>query len=245
MLSKLIVSLVLISLLACISLRLKQIRMLTLYGSMDSRAHRNVWMLKELALKFTHIQTNFLNGSTRTSEFLAINPNGRVPVLVDNNFVLFESLAINLYLAKKYPGPLSPIDLSEDALATQWSFWAVTEIEKPLLFASANRTLFSPDQRDEEHALMAISKLERPLNVLEQLLHKQSFVLGNRFTVADLNIATVMDLAPQCNISLEKWPIVQKWLMQCLGRPAASDWKSVSFSIPKPPTTLGLLKMFV
>ena len=219
--------------------------MLTLYGAMASRAHRTVWMLKELGIAYHHVPTGFLDGSTRRPEFLAINPNGRVPVIDDDGFILFESLAINLYLAKKHGGPLAPASVREDALATQWSFWVTTEVEKPLLFASANRKLFAPDSRDEEQAQMAIGKLDRPFKVLDAHLAQQPWLLGERFTVADLNVATVMDLAPQCGISLQAWPAVNAWHQRCLARPAAADWKTVSFSIPRPPTPLGLLRMFV
>ena len=219
--------------------------MITLHGSMASRAHRVVWMLKECGLVFEHLQTNFFDGSTHKPEFLALNPNGRVPVLDDGGFVLFESLAINLYLAKKYGGSLGPADEKEDALALQWGFWVIAEVEKTLLFASVNRALFAEGARDEEQALMAIAKLARPFKVLDAHLASRAYVLGSRFTVADLNIATVMDLAPQCGISLDSWPRLNEWHQRCLARPAAADWKSVKFSIPRPPTPLGLLKMFV
>lgn len=216
-----------------------------LYGAMASRAHRVVWMLRELGLEFEHEQTNFLDGSTRRPEFLAINPNGRVPVLVDDGFVIYESLAINLYLAQKHRGPLAPASLQESALSTQWSFWVITEVEKPLLFASANRKLFAEGQRDEEQAQMAIEKLHRPFKVLEAHLADREWLLGDRFTVADLNVATVMDLAPQCGIALDAWPRMQQWHQRCLARPAASDWKDVRFSIPRPATPLALLRMFL
>lgn len=219
--------------------------MLTLYGAMASRAHRVVWMLKELALPFAHVPTHFMDGSTRRPEFLAINPNGRVPVIDDDGFVVFESLAINLYLARKHGGPLAPAGLQEEALATQWSFWVATEVEKPLLFASANRALFKPAERDEEQAAMAIAKLDRPFKVLDAELARRPWLLGERFTVADLNVATVMDLAPQCGIALDAWPHLQAWHHRCLDRPAAADWKDVRFTIPRPPTSLGLLKMFL
>ena len=219
--------------------------MLTLYGAMASRAHRVVWMLKELGVPYRHVPTGFLDGSTHTPEFLAINPNGRVPVLDDDGFCIFESLAINLYLARKLEGALAPVGLQQDALATQWSFWVVTEVEKPLLFASANRSLFRPDQRDEEQASMAIARLDRPFRVLDAHLSRQKHLLGEHFSVADLNVATVMDLAPQCGIGLDAWPHVQAWHQRCLARPAAADWRDVCFTIPRPPTPLGLLKMFL
>lgn len=219
--------------------------MITLYGAMASRAHRCVWMLKELGLDFQHVPTPFTDGSTHKPDFLAINPNGRVPVLDDDGFVIYESMAINLYLASKYGGSLAPAGLREEASATQWSFWVVTEVEKPLLFASANRALFAAGSRDEEQAQMALAKLDRPWRVLDAHLSRHDHLLGDRFTVADLNVATVMDLAPQCGIALDAWPHLQQWHQRCLARPAAADWRDVSFSIPRPPTTLGLLKMFV
>lgn len=217
--------------------------MIKLYGAMASRAHRVVWMLKECGLAYEHVPTGFLDGSTRKPEYLAVNPNGRVPALDDDGFVLFESLAINLYLAKRYGEALGPRDLREDALLTQWSFWVVTEVEKPLLFASANRKLFTVP--DEEFAQLGLAKLDRPLKVLDAHLSRQPFIVGDRFTVADLNIATVMDLAPQCGIALDAWPHVEQWHTRCLARPAAADWKDVSFSIPRPSGAVGLLKMFV
>lgn len=219
--------------------------MLKLHGEMASRAHRTVWMLKELGVPFVHEPTSFTDGSTRRPEFLALNPNGRVPVIDDNGFIVFESMAINLYLARKHGGPLAPASLQEEALATQWSFWVVTEVEKPLLFASANRTLFAPGSRDEEQAQTALAKLDRPFKVLDTHLAKQPWLLGSRFTVADLNVATVMDLAPQCHIALDPWPHMHDWHRRCLSRPAAADWRHVSFSIPRPPTLLGLLAMFL
>ena len=223
--------------------------MITLYGAMASRAHRVVWMLNELGLAYRHVQTPFLDGSTRRPEFLAINPNGRVPALDDDGLLLCESLSINLYLAKQYGGvgadTLAPRDLREDTLATQWSLWVATEVEKPLLLASAHRKLFNPEGRDEAVAAMALAKLDRPFKVLDAHLAVNKHLLGDRFTVADLNVATVMDLAPQCGIALDAWPHVQAWHQRCLARPAAADWKDVSFAIPAPPTALGMLRMFV
>lgn len=223
--------------------------MITLYGAMASRAHRVVWMLKELGLTYRHVPTPFLDGSTRRPEFLAINPNGRVPALDDDGLLLCESLSINLYLARKYgsagPNTLAPRDLREDTLATQWSLWVVAEVEKPLLLASAHRQLFATDKRDETVAAMALAKLDRPFKVLDAQLAGSSYLLGQHFSVADLNVATVMDLAPQCGIALDAWPHMQSWHQRCLDRPAAADWKDVSFAIPAPPTALGMLRMFV
>jgi glutathione S-transferase len=219
--------------------------MLKLYGSTMSRAHRVMWMLKELEVPFEHIPTNFLDGSTRHPDFLKVNPNGRVPVIDDDGIVLFESMAINLYLANKYPTAISPADPVEDAVATQWSFWVVTEIEKPLLLAAANSFLFEAALRNEDERQLALRKLDRPWTVLEKSLSRSPFLMSGRFTVADLNVAAVMDLIPTSGISLDKYPLMRAWLQRCLERPAANDWQTVKFTIPRPPTSLGVLGMFV
>jgi glutathione S-transferase len=219
--------------------------MITLYGSLHSRANRCAWMLRELDVPFRHEPTNFQDGSTRLAEFLALNPNGRVPVLDDDGFLLFESLAINLYLARKHGGPLGPADLREEALMIQWSLWVENEVEKPLLLAAANAALFSADKRSTEERDMALAKLNRPWTVLDKHLAKQPFLVGERFTVADLNVSSVMTLVPIAGLDLAALPHLNAWLTRCLDRPKATDWKSVSFSIPRPPTPLGVLSMFV
>ena len=219
--------------------------MITLYGSLHSRANRCAWMLKELGVAFESVPTNFQTGGTREPTFLDMNPNGRVPVLDDNGFYLFESLAINLYLAQKFGGPLKPQSPQEDALATQWSFWALSEIDKPLVLAAANLKLFDAAARRHEEVEIALKKLSRPWSVLEKHLKDRPYVLGDRFTVADLNIASVMTLPLLCEIDLGAWPRMKEWLRECLYRPAADDWRTVEFRIPRPPNDLAVLAMFV
>lgn len=209
--------------------------MLTLYGAPASRAHRVMWMLKELEVPFRHEPTDFLHGGTRSAEFLRINPNGRVPVLVDDGRAIFESLAINLYLARKFGGTLAPADLWEEGQAIQWSFWAVTEVEKPLLLAACNRFLFAEADRDPAEFQQMIARLDRPFRVLEAHLAQRSHVLGDRFTVADLNIAALMSLVPLAGIGIGDYPHMEAWLESCLERPAAADWKPIRFTVPRPP----------
>lgn len=219
--------------------------MLKLYGHSHSRAHRVLWMLKEIGIEFEHIPTNFIDGSTHQPEFLRINPNGRVPAIDDDGLVLFESMAINLYLAKKYPSAISPRSVAEDALATQWSFWVMAEIEKPLLLAAANSFLFEEHLRDADERQIALGKLDRPWRVLENQLAKQPFLLGERFTVADLNVSAVLTLVPLAGLPIDAYPHMKAWLELCLERPAAADWKPIRFTIPRPPGHLHILAMFV
>lgn len=216
-----------------------------LYGSLYSRAHRTAWMLKELDVEFEHVPVNFMDGSTHTAEFLKINPNGRVPAYESDGFCLFESLAINLYLARKHSSPLSPSTLEEDALMTQWTHWVITEIEKPLLLAAANLILFEEKKRSPAELEIALKKLARPLGVLNQHLQDKKYLVAERFTAADLNVSAVMTLVRLASLDISTWPNVDRWLNDCLERPAAADWKVISFNIPRPETDLGVLAMFI
>jgi glutathione S-transferase len=218
---------------------------ITLYGDLVSRAHRVAWMLRELDLPFEHVPMRLQDGSARSPDYLKINPNGRVPALQDGDLKLFESLGINLYLARKHGGPLAPADPQEDALATQWTLWVVNEIERPLLLAAANLCFFAEEGRDPEEAALALGKLERPFKVLDAHLRERSHLVGERFTVADLNVCSVMSLVPLAGVDVSPWPAMQEWLMRCLERPAAADWKPIKLSIPRPPTAQGVLAMFV
>ncbi len=219
--------------------------MITLYGHPYSRAHRVLWMLKELQVEFSHVPTGFQDGGCKTPEYLAINPNGRVPALVDDGQAFFESLAINLYLVNKFGGPLRPVDAREAGLATQWSFWVVTEIEKPLLFAAANLSLFAAADRHAEELELARKRLDRPFRVLDAELARRPFLLGERFTVADLNVASVMTLIAIARLSIDKYPAMSAWFCSLMERPAAADWKPIHFQVPRPAGPLGLLAMFL
>src|SRR5207249_9557445 len=110
-------------------------------------------------------------GATRTTEHLALDPNGHVPVIDDDGFILWESMAINLYLAKKYgAGGLYPSRLEDEARAWQWSFWGMTELERPVLTALFNRAILPESQRDAAAADAAEKTLALPFGVLEGVL---------------------------------------------------------------------------
>ena len=126
---------------------------LRIYGIARTRAFRALWMAKELGLDYEHIPVEIGDAGARTPEFLAINPNGRLPVIVDDGFVLFESLAITLYLAKKHsPGRLYPGTLEGEARAWQWSLWAVTEVDRGVNIWSLHAVRLPPAERDAGQA---------------------------------------------------------------------------------------------
>src|SRR5712672_269950 len=196
--------------------------MLKIYGVARSRAFRVLWMAKELGLDYEHVKVDFASGQTREPGFLALNPNGQVPVIDDDGFVLWESMAINLYLAKKYgAGTLYPTRLEHEARAWQWSCWGMTEIERPVLTALFNRAILPEDKRDAAAADAAEKELAQPLGVLDGALGRGTNLLGDNFTVADLNVASILSWARPAQIDMAPFPKVAEWLKSCAERPAA------------------------
>jgi len=196
--------------------------MLKIYGVARSRAFRVLWMAQELGLDYEHVKVDFASGETRESGFLALNPNGQVPVIDDDGFILWESMAINLYLAKKYGmGGLYPSRLEDEARAWQWSFWGMTEVERPVLTAMMNRAVYPEEKRDLTAADAAEKTLAQPLKVLDGVLGRSPNLLGESFTVADLNVASILAWARPAQIDMSAVPKLAEWLKNCAERPAA------------------------
>ena len=155
----------------------------TLYGMPQSRALRSIWAIEEVGIDYDHVPTHFAT-DTKKPDYLAINPNGRIPALVDGDVTLFESMAINLYLARTYGGDLYPSDPADEARAIQWSIWGMTEIEPPLMQMVLNKFMLPEDQRDPEAVKTAETAIEKPLAVLDAALDPGPCLLGDRFTVS-------------------------------------------------------------
>jgi len=197
---------------------------LRIYGIARTRAFRALWVALELGLDYEHLPIEIGDAGARAPEFLAINPNGRLPVIVDDGFVLFESLAITLYLAKKHSaGKLYPGTLQGEAMAWQWSFWAIAEVDRGVNIWSLHAVRLPPQERNAALREEALKVIAAPFAVLDAALanipHESPYLLGSDFTVADLNVAAVISRA--VDMDLSHAPHLKAWLTRCLDRPAA------------------------
>src|SRR6478735_5834646 len=149
--------------------------MLRIYGSARSRGVRTLWMVGELGLQYEHLDYLPRSPATRTPEYLALNPNGRVPTIDDDGFVLSESMAINLYLAKRH-GRLYPTDPKNEALAWQWSFWETDRLDRQLTTYANNAFVLPEAQRNADAAKGAWGEIAPALDVLETALGKSQWL---------------------------------------------------------------------
>ena len=199
--------------------------MLRIYGSVNSRALRVLWMAGELGLAYDHKDWLPRAPETKTPEFRALNANGRVPTIDDDGFVLSESMAINLYLAKKHKSALYPADLRNEALALQWSLWETDRLDRQVVDYQRHSSQLPAAERKPEIAEKAWSEVVPALDVLEGTLTKSKWLAGPEFSIADLNVASALYRA--LTIDLAKWPHVQAWLKACWERPAAKKTRAM------------------
>jgi glutathione S-transferase len=192
---------------------------LTLYGSPRSRTMRVLWTLAELDLAYTHIPTAWDDPALKGADFLALNPAGAIPTLVDDGFPLAESLAINLYLAKTYgaagAAPLYPSGPEDEASIWRWSLWAQGQLE-PWVQQDARLAAMREEAGDWMRALAL-----EGLVILERALADRTWLVGEHFTVADLNVAAVLSPSRAAHLPIGDYPGVSAWLDRCHDRPAA------------------------
>lgn len=206
--------------------------MLTIYGVYRSRASRNYWMAEELGIPFKSIPVVQARRvadplahdapiNTKSARFLAVNPMGLIPAIDDDGLILTESLANNLYLARKYGGSLAPTDVREEGQMGNWTMWAATEVEP-----HAVRIILTYDHGAENteegkaQIAAAAAALGKVFACLENHLDGRDHIVGDRFTVADLNVAEVFRYAMSQTDLFDRHPRVKAWLERCQSRPA-------------------------
>lgn len=157
---------------------------------------------------------DFGKGEHRSQEFLSINPNGAVPVLVENGFVLTESRAIVHYLAGKKPeARLVPNDPKEFAEVLRWQFWDASHFGPPngMLFFQRVLQPMMGGEPDEGRVRDAEVQLSRYARVLDQHLGGRTWLVGRVLTVADFTIAASLMHSAASGVKLEQFPNVKSW----------------------------------
>mgnify|MGYP004549406273 CR=1 FL=1 len=203
----------------------------TLHGTRRSRASRNLWLAEEAgfdlplamvwqARRVDHPEAEGAPANTRSPAFLRLNPMGSIPVLTDGDLVLTESLAINLHLARTLGGDLGPRDEAENALMMQWTLLAATSMEAEALAIQGAYERGEDAGEDGQAGIVRhAGALKRPFGVLEAWLATHPFLVGGRFTVADINVAEVVRYAQGHQPLMAAHPALDAWLRAAQARP--------------------------
>ena len=199
--------------------------MLKIYGQPRSRAFRVLWLAKEAGIAYEHIPVSITADNPQCKEpwYVALNPNARVPTIDDDGFVMWESAAINLYLAEKYKCSLYPATQQGRGRMLQWAFYIANDVEQPMITMFQHRVLFPAEKRNAALADAAQAQLKAKLKVLDDHLAKNTHFGGDRWDMADFMVASVLYTLVPLKFELSMYPKLDAWLKASIERPAARE----------------------
>jgi glutathione S-transferase len=193
-----------------------------LYEFAPTRSIRVRWVLQELGVEFEAISINMQAGEHRTPDFLTINPTGKLPVLIDGEHIITESVVIALYLGEKYPeSNLVPTDLLLRAQLYRWLLFTATELEQPLWRIARHTFIYPEELRLPAEMPLARQDFTSMAVVLENHLLDRQFVVGEHVTVADFVLAYTLDWANEVQL-LATFPTLVDYMERMYKRPKAS-----------------------
>jgi glutathione S-transferase len=188
-----------------------------LYGAPMSSAGRSKWMIEETGVPYEWEVVNVRDPAAR-AEFEKVHPGGKIPYLVDGDVRLFESMAINYYLAGRYAPALLPTDPALRAQVDQWTFWAITNLQPEALTVMRHSFMLLPEQRDPAKVESGKAGCRRFLDQLEAAFGDGEYLVGGAFTVADVNAGSCVNVP--LRIGLTAGPKVTAWMERLRARPA-------------------------
>ena len=192
-----------------------------LYEFGPTRAIRARWTLQELGVDFEAVKVNLMKGEHALPEFRSLNPAGKLPVLVDDDFVLTESVAIVVYLAEKYPQPrLLPDGVRERAELNRWMLFTVTEIEQPLWRITRHRAIYPEAERIPADIPIASREFREMASVLDAHMRDRQFLMGDNVTVGDFVLAYTLDWGNEVKL-LDQCPKLVSYMERMYARPRA------------------------
>lgn len=202
--------------------------MIEIFGTLASRANRVVWVLEELEVPYTFWELDFSKGDHRHPRFLDLNPAGKIPVLRDGSLVLTESAAIANYLGEKYPEKelIPPSGTPLRAKYDQWMFFVLAELEQPLWTMGKHKFAIPAEYRIPAVLPTALWEFAQASELLKKGLEKGPFILGERFSLADIFIAHTLIWAKMFKVPVED-PILNDYLGRMKARPAFAHVKDI------------------
>jgi glutathione S-transferase len=195
--------------------------MIRLWGRTNSlNVQKVLWTLAELELRYERTDAGLKFGVVDTPAYRAMNPNGLVPTIDDDGFILWESNTIVRYLAAKHAaGSLCPADLRERFSAERWMDWQQTALNAPVSAVFFNLIRLPPDKRDMAAVTRNTPLAEGCLAVLDEQLANRSYMLGDRFTMADIPVGVSVSRWYKLPIDRQSHPSVERWLARLKERP--------------------------
>lgn len=198
---------------------------ITFFYSPQSSATRIHWTLEELGVPYEKVKLDLRAGDQKKPDFLAINPNGKVPALVVDGTPVFESSAIQILLGERYGvdrGLWPAANTADRAQALTWLLWGQVSLGAAFMRYFYNSGQWVPAElQHAPQAEAALKEIHANLAILEARLNGREFVVGDRFNLADLDLASMCAWAvPTAKIDISIYPCLQDWLGRMTARNA-------------------------
>jgi glutathione S-transferase len=205
-------------------------------GNFSPNALRTRAVIYELDIEVEQIEVSLRTGDNKTPEYLKLNPNAKVPVLVDGDVVIWESRAINAYLESKFPkAGLYPTNLAQRALIDQWSYWQAIHLGPAMqrvVFERIYKLAFGRGQPDEKVIADEMKNVEQFLGVFDNgLADGREWIVGH-LSLADFALASTFMNRVRGGISLDRRPRVAAWIARMEQR---DSWRRATAEIPPIP----------
>lgn len=207
--------------------------MITLYGTPNTRTVRALWALEETGIAYEYRKMDLKGGECRQAAYLAINPNGKVPALVDGDLTLLETNAICDYIAELGHG-LLPTDAKAKAKVRQWNDFALSELEVAPWMLLKNQLVYPEDKQLPPEALRntMVWESQRAQHILALALKEQDYLLPSGFSLADINICVGLLMHFRTDLPLN--PELLPYLKRCMSRPAIAKLQAMDELSPLP-----------
>lgn len=201
--------------------------MITIYGSPRSSAGRCFWCLEEVGAKYENKAIDMRAGEHKGEDYLKINPNGKIPALTDGEFNIWESMAINTYLAEAYKPELLGSNPKEKGLVHQWTTWSIAELQPPLIDVFIQLVFVPEDKRDNALIEKSKAKLPNLLNVLDSCLEGKKYLVAENFSLADINTSSVVSICDHLKYDLSEYKNIESWRGALSDRPAFQKFQKL------------------
>lgn len=192
--------------------------MIKIYGSKMSSAMRCIWLLEEMGVPYEIMPLDMQKGEHKSPEYLKLNPNGKVPTMVDGSTVLFESLAINTYLAETHKSELLGTTAAERGEVNQWSLWALMHLYGDAMHALVIKKWRNTPESD--HTKQALQDLPKWFGILNTHLTGKDYMVGGKFSLADINVMSVVNGVGFIEYDISAFPEVKRWHSMLMQRDA-------------------------
>lgn len=195
--------------------------MLKIFGRTNSvNVQKVLWCLAELGVPFERIDAGLAYGKNNEPWYLALNPNGRVPLLQDGSFTLWESNTIVRYLSTRFGlGTLCPASLEDRALAERWMDWQLGTLVGPVSIVFWNLIRTPPERRDADAVARNTDEANRAAAILDGALRSQPYVAGEQFTMGDIPVGAVIHRWLALPVARPELPALAAWYERLRARP--------------------------